>query len=515
MKRKNAACTKTGLLLFQEIQRGKLPMKRKKFSQVGATAACTLRLIEGVEYCGLKCQERVDAKKASRRHLVIADSWFGSVKLAETLKLLHRVPTDNDGNYTYEINKDKGRNPNGHEIIASVKSNSGWFPRKQIESKMKDWPGGSYLVLECKTPENGVDLVAIGYKYNSRRVLTFVMTKDAGSTAPGINPYIARFPDKYGNVCERKVQRPEIIEEFFDKSDVIDSHNHCRQFRLALERLWLTQNAWMRLDFTFVGMAATDTLRAIQFHTEEGIVEAGKGRSVADFADSLAWDCVHNKYPQNNNVAGPRSFIAPIASSQLSRSTIIAESIRDHCHAFVDMVSDSVLESGGEESSFNSYEGDDPPPPSRIILEGDGLTTRNQPRNSNESTLTDDSSFNSHFQAIQIGEHDAVESGKSSKYDETRSTKRKCIICGSKTTSTCNNNICQHRRVNHKGSVHFGTPICRTTVGPRKNLTEYGGPKNTLTCLQIHRDQIRKCKTEEYKKNAERRKKIFAGSHFH
>ena len=149
MKRKNAACTKTGgLLLFQEIQRGRklVLMKRKKFSQVGATAACTLCLIEGAEYCGLKCQQRVDVEKACHRHLVIADSWFGSVKLAETLKLLHCVPTDNDGNYTYKIKKDKGMNPNGHKIIASVKSNSGWFPRKQINSKMEDWPGRSVVL---------------------------------------------------------------------------------------------------------------------------------------------------------------------------------------------------------------------------------------------------------------------------------------------------------------------------------------------------------------------------------
>ena len=56
---------------------------------------------------------------------------------------------------------------------------------------MKDWPpaGGSVLTLECKTPETGVDLVAsIGYKYNQKKVLCFVMTKTQALQNPEIIP---------------------------------------------------------------------------------------------------------------------------------------------------------------------------------------------------------------------------------------------------------------------------------------------------------------------------------------
>ena len=116
---------------------------------------------------------------------------------------------------------------------------------------MKDWPpaGGSVLTLECKTPETGVDLVAsIGYKYNQKKVLCFVMTKNAGSTKSGDNPYRARFPDEFGNLKERiLVDRPEAtIGHYFKFADLIYSHNNNRQFRLALEQLWLTINAWFR-----------------------------------------------------------------------------------------------------------------------------------------------------------------------------------------------------------------------------------------------------------------------------
>ena len=40
---------------------------------------------------------------------------------------------------------------------------------------MKDWPVGSYFVMKI-TPRvpGGIPLIAIGYKYNSRKVLGFI-----------------------------------------------------------------------------------------------------------------------------------------------------------------------------------------------------------------------------------------------------------------------------------------------------------------------------------------------------
>ena len=51
---------------------------------------------------------------------------------------------------------------------------------------MKDWPGGSYLVLRS-TPRFPVEipLLAIGYKYISRKALGFIATEGSGSTEPG------------------------------------------------------------------------------------------------------------------------------------------------------------------------------------------------------------------------------------------------------------------------------------------------------------------------------------------
>ena len=110
---------------------------------------------------------------------------------------------------------------------------------------MKDATSGSKVVFECKSPTTGSNLVAIGYKYNSSKVLCFLATKNAGSTKNG-EPYIAKFPDKYGNVNHREVERPEVISVYFQYSDVGDSPNQARQLQFALEEHWVTHDGFFR-----------------------------------------------------------------------------------------------------------------------------------------------------------------------------------------------------------------------------------------------------------------------------
>ena len=53
------------------------------------------------------------------------------------------------------------------------------------------------------------------------------MTRGAGATRHG-EPYEARFPDKFGNVCVRHVARPEILCNYFLYSNVVDLLNQGR-----------------------------------------------------------------------------------------------------------------------------------------------------------------------------------------------------------------------------------------------------------------------------------------------
>ena len=123
--------------------------------------------------------------------MVLFDSWFASKKAAEAAMEL------------------------GAELIGTVKTNTKGFCKETIEKLKKDWPGGSYLVLGSKTMvPGGRPLIAIGYKYNWRKVLSFIVKYIAGSTKTGI-PYLSKYTDQFTNVSIRPVARPLVMSDIF------------------------------------------------------------------------------------------------------------------------------------------------------------------------------------------------------------------------------------------------------------------------------------------------------------
>ena len=93
---------------------------------------------------------------------------------------------------------------------------------------MKDWPGGSYLVMRI-TPRftGGRPLLAIGYKYNSRKVLGFISTEGSGSTEPG-DPYLSRLPDIYSNISAHPVVFPHLLGWYLNACNAIDTPGSTR-----------------------------------------------------------------------------------------------------------------------------------------------------------------------------------------------------------------------------------------------------------------------------------------------
>jgi hypothetical protein len=124
---------------------------------------------------------------------VKGDSWFGHVRLA-----------DNFGQQ-------------GIRAMLQIKTEHIFYPAKFMEDKLKEPPGGCWITMKGKVPRV-TDLLAIGYKYNSKRALKFVATSDARSTKAG-TPYDMKFCDSYNNVCVRKVDRPVIVSQLFDDSN--------------------------------------------------------------------------------------------------------------------------------------------------------------------------------------------------------------------------------------------------------------------------------------------------------
>ena len=55
-------------------------------------------------------------------------------------------------------------------------------------------------------------LIAIGYKYNARKVLSFIVTENAGITKTGI-PYLSKYPDHFTNVAIRPVSRSLVMSK--------------------------------------------------------------------------------------------------------------------------------------------------------------------------------------------------------------------------------------------------------------------------------------------------------------
>lgn len=161
---------------------------------------------------------------------------------------------------------------------------------------MAGWSGGMSMVMEGTTA-SGVQLLAIGYKYNSRKVLSFVATKASGSTTPG-TPYRAKFADNWGNVMTRLVPRPDIISQYFQISNAVDTHNQARQSDLGLERHWVTTNCWFRVVTTFIGITVTDAWKAYR-HGVRGPNKTERNITVLDFADRLVWELLYSNYPDN------------------------------------------------------------------------------------------------------------------------------------------------------------------------------------------------------------------------
>lgn len=118
-------------------------------------------------------------------------------------------------------------------------------------------------------------------------VCVFLGTWDSGSSILG-DPYIAKWPDQYGNVKQRSVPRPDIVGKYFSVANKIDTHNQIRQNELALEQLWLTHDPWFRINTTVIGMTVTDAFQLARYGASD--TWGFKNMSVKDYALNTSYD---------------------------------------------------------------------------------------------------------------------------------------------------------------------------------------------------------------------------------
>ena len=86
------------------------------------------------------------------------------------------------------------------EFIGTAKKTTKGLCKDTIEKLTKDGPGGSYLVLSSKPMvPGGRPIIAIGYKYNARKVLYFIVIENAEITRAGL-PYLSKDIEQFINV---------------------------------------------------------------------------------------------------------------------------------------------------------------------------------------------------------------------------------------------------------------------------------------------------------------------------
>ena len=76
-------------------------------------------------------------------------------------------------------------------------------------------------------------LLAIRYKYNSRKVLSYVVTSGTGITTLG-TPYLSKYPDQFSNVSICAVALPLLMSKFFGSVYEVESQNKSCQLDLEL-----------------------------------------------------------------------------------------------------------------------------------------------------------------------------------------------------------------------------------------------------------------------------------------
>ena len=174
---------------------------------------------------------------------------------------------------------------------------------------MKDWLGGSYLVLKS-TPRVTCDipLMAIGYKYNYRKILWYISNRGSGSTEPDY-PYVSHFRDIYSNIVFRPIVSPKFLGRYFNVCNEIDNHNIIRKSDPAPGKYWVTQSGYFRLATTVaLGMGITYGKLLFCHGISEGSVV--KNFSMRYYNSVKAYDWLNYTFPDDCGI--PYFNIPPI-----------------------------------------------------------------------------------------------------------------------------------------------------------------------------------------------------------
>ena len=250
------------IVTHMELYEGKEFMAKKQFvDELGATAATCLRLTESY--------------KASGR-MVIADSWFGSVKSAIELWLR-----------------------NGLYSIMLVKTAHKNYPKELLaESKL-----GRGKWNSAHAEIDGVKMLAV--KFLDLQDKQFIGT--CSSDLPG--------PPRKTKHCG-EITRPIIAFDYLESAAGIDIHNHVRTGSKGFEDVWMTKNPILRQFAGIMGFVFANAFLAMKYF--------GKytGKHV-DFKEMLANEMIMFEDIESANIQTRGSKVpAPLTQVEEKHSLI-------------------------------------------------------------------------------------------------------------------------------------------------------------------------------------------------
>lgn len=248
------------IVTHMELYEGKGYMATKEHvKELGATTATCLRLTESLKGSG---------------RVVIADSWFGSVKSAVQLM-----------------------NQNGLYSILLVKTAHKLYPRQLLSRT--NLTRGKWV--SATNEIDGVELQAV--KFLDLQEKQFISTSSC--SIPG--------PPRNTKHCG-KVARPLVAFQYLESAAGIDIHNHVRTGSLGLEDVWHTKNPIHRQFAGILGFLFTNAYLAYNYFRKTSIKHV-------DFKIKLA-NLMVTFDPESAVMTRPKEVLATEDQLQISHGVV-------------------------------------------------------------------------------------------------------------------------------------------------------------------------------------------------
>ena len=155
--------------------------------------------------------------------------------------------------------------------------------------------------------------MAIGYTYNSQKVLGFIANEGYVNTNPD-DTFLPHFTDTYYNISILIFVCHFILGSYFNKCNVTDNKNKVRKYDPALEEYWVTQSGYFIFTTIMVlSMGITNLMRLLY----NGISEQKRENKIPmrEYNIRAVYDLFKNTLPVDYGIPYLNTLPMPIDDS--------------------------------------------------------------------------------------------------------------------------------------------------------------------------------------------------------